>query len=85
MVSSVGSVEDALQDSNHYSEEWTPVIRKRFIKKDKNIGYKKFGISKFQIALRKSITMLLRYLLDLRTTFLTIPRKKRVHLTNHRR
>jgi hypothetical protein len=48
MVASVGSVEDASQDSNYHSEEWTPVVRKRFIKKDKKIGnqiVKNFKIS----------------------------------------
>jgi hypothetical protein len=47
MVASGGSVEDASQDSIHYSEEWTPVTRKRFIKKNKKVGNKKFENYKF--------------------------------------
>jgi hypothetical protein len=31
MVALVGSVEDVSQNSNHYSEECTPVIRNHFI------------------------------------------------------
>lgn len=34
-------MEDTPQDSNHYLKEWTPIIRKCFIKKPKNLGNKK--------------------------------------------
>lgn len=39
MVASVGSVEDASQDSNH-SLEWTPVMRNHFVKRNKNFENK---------------------------------------------
>jgi hypothetical protein len=49
MVALVGSVEDASQYSNHYSEEWTPEMMNRFVKRNRNLGNKKvrnFKISK---------------------------------------
>jgi hypothetical protein len=48
MVALVGSVEDALQDSNHHSKEWTPVVRNCFIKNDRNLGNK--GLGNFEIS-----------------------------------
>jgi hypothetical protein len=50
MVASVGSVEDASQDSTYHSKEWAPVIRNHFVKKTKNFGNK--GIGNIKISKR---------------------------------
>jgi hypothetical protein len=43
MVALVGSMKGALQDSNHYLEEWMPVTKNHFIKIDKKLRNKKNG------------------------------------------
>lgn len=39
MVASVGSMEDTSQDSTYLSEDWKPVIRKCFIKRNKKLNF----------------------------------------------